>query len=267
MKSSEGPPAPSYFGWSGVSPWPAKYHIFWPAAGLVLTKDGVLLAAEVLLLLAPGAEAGPASIAVEACARLETACGAPASFRKPPGMRDMVHHMVHHVYGAGVHLMVPRAASCATGEGSSGGTGGATGDNSTVGIVHRDVGGVGGDAPGVPRAAHVVVSAAPGLLGRGPADLPVHLAHAAVIGQAGRDDSATAAGGNHLPDPVAVDLHVLPHHASAGVHGRLGVALAALLPLLAAPLLLRGRPGTMEIAQGRIASKRTERHSTAERQP
>mmetsp|Transcript_21016 Transcript_21016/g.49962 ORF Transcript_21016/g.49962 Transcript_21016/m.49962 type:complete len:816 (-) Transcript_21016:20-2467(-) len=107
-------------------------------------------------------------------------------------------------------------------------------------------------------AAQLLVGAAPALLRVRPADLPIHQAHVAVVGQAGNTAASCAAGSSagstsHHPGPVAVHLHVLPHHARTGVHAGWAVSLAALVLVAAAPLLLLRRPGAEEVVQRSIA--------------
>mmetsp|Transcript_21014 Transcript_21014/g.49950 ORF Transcript_21014/g.49950 Transcript_21014/m.49950 type:complete len:270 (-) Transcript_21014:596-1405(-) len=107
-------------------------------------------------------------------------------------------------------------------------------------------------------AAQLLVGAAPALLRVRPADLPIHQAHVAVVGQAGNTAASCAAGSSagstsHHPGPVAVHLHVLPHHARTGVHAGWAVSLAALVLVAAAPLLLLRRPGAEEVVERRSA--------------
>mmetsp|Transcript_21018 Transcript_21018/g.49979 ORF Transcript_21018/g.49979 Transcript_21018/m.49979 type:complete len:319 (-) Transcript_21018:902-1858(-) len=120
-------------------------------------------------------------------------------------------------------------------------------------------------------AAQLLVGAAPALLRVRPADLPIHQAHVAVVGQAGNTAASCAAGSSagstsHHPGPVAVHLHVLPHHARTGVHAGWAVSLAALVLVAAAPLLLLRRPGAEEVVERRKAVewvRRVAAHSAA----
>lgn len=63
-----------------------------------------------------------------------------------------------------------------------------------------------------------------------------------------------ATGHLRLPSPVATDEHFLPNFASASITVGWGVrGLAAFLLLVAAPDLLRRRPGAAPVAQGSVA--------------
>jgi len=106
---------------------------------------------------------------------------------------------------------------------------------------------------GLPWAAHIVVLAAPSLLGRRPANLPIHHAHIASIGQAGGHCPTTPSSPSHYPGPEAIHLDVFPHHARAWVNAWRAVALTALTTVAAAPLLLGRRPSPEEVVQSGIA--------------
>lgn len=87
-------------------------------------------------------------------------------------------------------------------------------------------------ATGTTPAAQVLVSAAPGLLGSRPANVPIIEACMAVIW--GTHNSMAL---NGLPGPIAIHLDVLPHHAGARIHRGRRLPFAALTALGAAPLL------------------------------
>ena len=68
----------------------------------------------------------------------------------------------------------------------------------------------------------------------------------AVVRQAVHSCTASA---HCLPSPVAIHLHVLPHHACTRVHGRRAGALTSPALLRAAPVLLLRRPSAEEVVQ------------------
>mmetsp|Transcript_83754 Transcript_83754/g.102629 ORF Transcript_83754/g.102629 Transcript_83754/m.102629 type:complete len:202 (-) Transcript_83754:975-1580(-) len=100
-------------------------------------------------------------------------------------------------------------------------------------------------------ASQVLIGAAPSFLAAGPTNLCIGQAGVAIIWQFHVRISTM----NSHPGPIAIDLHVFPHHSEARIHAWRVVALAAFALLGATPLFLGRRPSSEEIAQGCIAVK------------